>query len=27
VDNQVGKDVIDQFRQLPNILSAKVVHV
>ncbi len=27
VDNPVGKDVIDQFRQIPNILSAKVVHV
>ncbi|HLH32263.1 MAG TPA: phosphoglycerate dehydrogenase [Terriglobia bacterium] len=27
VDNAVGKDVIEQFRQVPNILSAKVVHV
>ena len=27
VDNPVGKDVIEQFRQIPNILSAKVVHV
>ena len=27
VDDPVGKDVIEQFRQIPNILSAKVVHV
>jgi len=27
VDNPVGKDVIEQFRQIPNVLSAKVVHV
>jgi D-3-phosphoglycerate dehydrogenase len=27
VDNVVGKDVIEQFRQIPNILSAKVVKV
>ena len=27
VDNTVGKDVIEQFRQIPNILSAKVVQV
>jgi D-3-phosphoglycerate dehydrogenase len=27
VDHPVGKDVIEQFRQIPNILSAKVVHV
>jgi D-3-phosphoglycerate dehydrogenase len=27
VDNPVQKNVIEQFRQLPNILSAKVVHV
>jgi D-3-phosphoglycerate dehydrogenase / 2-oxoglutarate reductase len=27
VDNPVDKDVIEQFRQIPNILSAKVVHV
>lgn len=27
VDNPVGKDVIGQFRQIPNILSAKVVRV
>jgi D-3-phosphoglycerate dehydrogenase len=27
VDNPVGRDVIEQFRQVPNILSAKVVHV
>jgi len=27
VDNPVSNDVIDQFRQIPNILSAKVVHV
>lgn len=27
VDNAVGKDVIEQFRQIPNILSAKIVHV
>ena len=27
VDNPVGKDVIEQFRQVPNILSAKVVQV
>jgi D-3-phosphoglycerate dehydrogenase len=27
VDNAVGNDVIAQFRQVPNIISAKVVHV
>jgi D-3-phosphoglycerate dehydrogenase len=27
VDDAVGKDVIEQFRQIPNILSAKVVEV
>jgi len=27
VDNPVSNDVIQQFRQIPNILSAKVVHV
>jgi D-3-phosphoglycerate dehydrogenase / 2-oxoglutarate reductase len=27
VDSLVGKDVIEQFRQIPNILSAKVVQV
>jgi D-3-phosphoglycerate dehydrogenase len=27
VDNPVRKDVIEQFRQIPNILSVKVVHV
>ena len=27
VDNPVSNDVIEQFRQIPNILSAKVVHV
>ena len=27
VDNPVKSDVIEQFRQIPNILSAKVVHV
>src|SRR5207244_8432275 len=27
VDNPVSTDVIEQFRQIPNILSAKVVHV
>jgi D-3-phosphoglycerate dehydrogenase / 2-oxoglutarate reductase len=27
VDNPVDKEVIEQFRQVPNILSAKVVHV
>ena len=27
VDDAVGKDVIEQFRQIPNILSAKVVQV
>jgi D-3-phosphoglycerate dehydrogenase len=27
VDNRVSKDVIEQFRQVPNILSAKVVYV
>ena len=27
VDNPVSSDVIEQFRQIPNILSAKVVHV
>src|SRR5216117_2978641 len=27
VDHPVGKDVIEQFRQIPNIISAKVVHV
>ena len=27
VDNPVDKDVIEQFRQVPNILSARVVHV
>jgi D-3-phosphoglycerate dehydrogenase len=27
VDNPVGKDVIEQFRQVPNVLSAKVVQV
>ena len=27
VDNRVSKDVIEQFRQVPNILSAKVVFV
>jgi len=27
VDNPVSNEVIEQFRQIPNILSAKVVHV
>jgi hypothetical protein len=27
VDNPVGKDVIEEFRRVPNVLSAKVVHV
>jgi len=27
VDDPVSNDVIEQFRQIPNILSAKVVHV
>ena len=27
VDNRVSKDVIEQFRQVPNVLSAKVVYV
>jgi D-3-phosphoglycerate dehydrogenase len=27
VDNPVSNDVIEQFRKIPNILSAKVVHV
>jgi D-3-phosphoglycerate dehydrogenase len=27
VDNEVSKDVIEQFRQVPNILSAKVIYV
>lgn len=27
VDNAVGRDVIEQFRQIPNIISAKVVQV
>jgi D-3-phosphoglycerate dehydrogenase len=27
VDDRVSKDVIEKFRQVPNILSAKVVYV
>ena len=27
IDNPVGKEVIEQVRQIPNILSAKVVRV